>query len=156
MADSLKLSFHSFIHSFVQVISVAFLQVRYYSEALPTQHKYCVAVSLGSATGHCELRTFPNTSHVTARAGFKPTTLRSKGFESSLLVSHHVPQFPCSHRNALCYTLSLMCLPVSCIHSVLLGLLMSVLYCFVCYPADRSWNSSRYCSAHTLHLFILD
>ena len=29
---------HSFIHSFIQTISIAPLQAHYYSEALPTQH----------------------------------------------------------------------------------------------------------------------
>jgi len=32
-------------HSFIQAISIALLQVLYYSEALPTQHGYCVVVS---------------------------------------------------------------------------------------------------------------
>src|SRR6218665_5645 len=44
----------SFIHSFIQVISIATLQVHYYSEALLTQHRYCVGVSHQSATGICE------------------------------------------------------------------------------------------------------
>src|SRR6218665_670439 len=43
-------------HSFIQVISIAPLQVRYYSEAPPTKHGYCVGVSRRSATGNCELR----------------------------------------------------------------------------------------------------
>src|SRR6218665_1267625 len=47
------------IHSFIQTISIAHLQVHYYSEALPTQHRYCAGVSRRSATGNCELRTFP-------------------------------------------------------------------------------------------------
>jgi len=36
---------HSFIHSFIQAISIAPLQVHYYSETLPTQHEYCAGVS---------------------------------------------------------------------------------------------------------------
>jgi len=40
--------------SFVQAISIAPLQVPYYSEVLPTQHGYCVGVSRLSATGNCE------------------------------------------------------------------------------------------------------
>ena len=47
----------SFIHSFIQAFSIAPLQVRYYSEALSTQHGYCSGVSRRSATGNCELRT---------------------------------------------------------------------------------------------------
>src|SRR6218665_3094790 len=50
---------YSFIRSFIQVISTAPLQVRYYSEALPTQHGYCAGVSRRSATGNCEWRTCP-------------------------------------------------------------------------------------------------
>jgi len=34
-----------YIHSFIPAISIASLQVRYYSEAFPTQHGYCVGVS---------------------------------------------------------------------------------------------------------------
>jgi len=37
--------------SFIQSISIAPLQVHYYTEALPTQHGYCVGVSRWSATG---------------------------------------------------------------------------------------------------------
>src|SRR6218665_2939634 len=44
----------SFIHSFIQAISIAPLQVHYYSEALPKQQGYCVRVSRPSATGNCE------------------------------------------------------------------------------------------------------
>ena len=44
---------------FVQAISIAPLQVLYYSEALPTQHGYCVRVSRQSVTGNYELRTCP-------------------------------------------------------------------------------------------------
>jgi len=45
----------AFIHS----ISIAPLQVHYYSEALLTQHGYCVRVSRRSTTGNCEWRTSP-------------------------------------------------------------------------------------------------
>jgi len=44
---------------FIQAISLAPLQVHYFSEALPTQHGYCVGVSRRSATGNCEWRTCP-------------------------------------------------------------------------------------------------
>jgi len=40
-------------------ISIAPLQVLYYSEALQTQNGYCVGVSRRSATGNCEWRTCP-------------------------------------------------------------------------------------------------
>ena len=44
----------AFIHSLIQAISIAPFEVHYYSEALPTQHGYCVGVSRRSATGNCE------------------------------------------------------------------------------------------------------
>ena len=48
-----------FIHSFIRAISIAPLKVHYYSEALPTQHGYCVGVLRQSATGSCKWRTCP-------------------------------------------------------------------------------------------------
>jgi len=45
--------------SFIQAISIASLQVHYYSEALPTQHGYCAGVSRWSATGNWEWKTCP-------------------------------------------------------------------------------------------------
>ena len=75
---------YSFIDSFIQAISIASFQLRYYSEALPTQHGYCVRVSRRSATGNYELRTCPPK----ARMGFEPTTLRSKGFDSTNAPPH--------------------------------------------------------------------
>jgi len=55
--DEFKVKIHSFIHSFIQTISIAPLQVHFYSEALLTQHGYCAGVSRRSASGNCELRT---------------------------------------------------------------------------------------------------
>jgi len=45
------INIHSFIYSFYLYMP---LQVPYYSEALLTQHGYCVGVSHRSATGNCE------------------------------------------------------------------------------------------------------
>jgi len=47
------------LYSFIHTISIAPLQVHYYSEALPTQHGYCAGVSRRSATGNCDIRTCP-------------------------------------------------------------------------------------------------
>src|SRR6218665_698078 len=47
------------IHSFIQTISIAPLQVHFCSEALPTQQGYSAGVSRGSDTGNCQLRTCP-------------------------------------------------------------------------------------------------
>src|SRR6218665_1414517 len=66
---------HSFIHSF-RTISIAPLEVHYYSEALPTQHEYCSGVSHRSATSNYKLRTCPMSLYVTARAGFETMTLQ--------------------------------------------------------------------------------
>src|SRR6218665_469484 len=56
---NIEIQCQSFIHSFIQTIPIASLQVHFYSEALPTQHGYCAIVSCRSATGNCELRTCP-------------------------------------------------------------------------------------------------
>ena len=42
------------IHSLIQAISIAPLQVHYYTEALLTQHRCCVGVLRQSAMGNCE------------------------------------------------------------------------------------------------------
>src|SRR6218665_717220 len=61
--NNLQSSVCTFIHSLIQVIFIAPLQVRYYSEVLPTQHGYCAGVSRRSATGNCKLRTCPRSLH---------------------------------------------------------------------------------------------
>src|SRR6218665_2031321 len=83
--------FHSFIH-----ISLAPLQVLYYSEALPTTARiYCIGVSRRSAqaTAGTGLAQGP---YVTARAGVEPTTLRLRVIASANAppcpsMSQHVP-----------------------------------------------------------------
>jgi len=70
--------------SFIQAISVAPLQVLYYSEVLPTQHGYCAEISRQSDTGNCEWRTCPRSRpYVMARAGVKPMSLRMKDIDST-------------------------------------------------------------------------
>src|SRR6218665_1184098 len=56
------------------------LQVRCYSEALPTQHGYCVGVSRRQATASEEIAQGP---YVAASARFEHTTLRTIGDEST-------------------------------------------------------------------------
>jgi len=68
---------------FIQTFSIVPLQVHCYSETLPTKHGYCVGVSRRSATGNCEWRTCPRSLRAGYRAGFEPTTLRTKGVEST-------------------------------------------------------------------------
>ena len=70
------------LNSFVQAISIAPLQVHYYSEVLPTQHGYCVGVSAKAphATASEGLAQGP---YVAARAGLELVTLRTKGDEST-------------------------------------------------------------------------
>src|SRR6218665_1608049 len=65
------------IHSFIQAISIAPVQV-HYSEALPTQHGHCALCrnftpSEGLARG----------PYVAARAGVEPMTLRTRGVDST-------------------------------------------------------------------------
>src|SRR6218665_3874088 len=78
------LVFHSFIHSFIQTISIAPLQVHFYSEALRTQHGYCARVSRRCATVNCELRTCPKVPTSPCRAGVKPKTLWLKAIDSTI------------------------------------------------------------------------
>ena len=72
-------SIHSFIHS---AISIAPLQVLYYSEALPTQHGYCIGVSRRSAQATVG-KGLAQGPYMAARAGVKPTTLRLKAVDST-------------------------------------------------------------------------
>jgi len=71
-----------FIHSFIPDISIAPLQVHYYSEALPTtalySYWYCVELTRRSATGNHEWMTWFGSP---SAAQFR------KHFETSLLVS---------------------------------------------------------------------
>jgi len=70
------------LHSFIQAISIMPIQVHYHSEALLTQHGYCVRVSRRSATSNCRWRTCSKYL-CGGRAGFEPTTLLTKGIEST-------------------------------------------------------------------------
>jgi len=53
------------LHSFIHSISIAHLQVHYYSEALLTQQGYCVRVSRRSTTGNCKWRTWSDENNIT-------------------------------------------------------------------------------------------
>ena len=62
--DSEACNLNYIIHSFVRsTISIAPLQVHYYSEVLLTQHGYCAGILRQSATGNCEWRTCPRSLH---------------------------------------------------------------------------------------------
>jgi len=72
------IAYRLFLHLRIQAISIASLQVHYYSEALSTQHRYCVGVSHRSATGNCEWYTCTcqrsyNVMHLVVRTGFEFT-----------------------------------------------------------------------------------
>ena len=56
--------FQNSIHSFIQTISIAPLEVHYKSEAFLTQHGYCAVVSCRSVTNKCELRICPRSLRV--------------------------------------------------------------------------------------------
>ena len=49
---AMRIGMQQIIHS--GYISIAPLQVHYYSEALPTEHGYCVGVSRRRVTDNCE------------------------------------------------------------------------------------------------------
>ena len=86
---ALSNSSHSFIHSFILVISITPLQVLYYSEALPTTARilYRSFTPSAQATAGKGLAQGP---YVTARAGVEPTTLRLKVIASTNAPSRHL------------------------------------------------------------------
>src|SRR6218665_145719 len=63
-------------YSFIQAIFIAPFTST--TEALLTQHGYCVGISRQSAKGNCERRTCPRS----LRGGVEPITLRTKGVDS--------------------------------------------------------------------------
>src|SRR6218665_1459416 len=79
---------NSFLPSFIPAISIAPLQVHYYSEALRLQHGYCIRVSRRSAQATAGKGRAQGT-YVAARAGVEPTTIRLKVIVSTK--AHHVP-----------------------------------------------------------------
>jgi|SRR6218665_367020 len=76
------IEFLQMVHSFIQAISTAPLQVHYYSEALPTQHGYCVGfhAEVPEAIASEGLALGP---YVAARARVEPMTLRTIGISST-------------------------------------------------------------------------
>src|SRR6218665_4019595 len=65
-----------FIHSFIPAISIAPLQVLYYTQRRSRlQHGYCIGVSRRSAQANAG-KGLAQGPYVTARAGVEPTTLR--------------------------------------------------------------------------------
>src|SRR6218665_809516 len=83
------------LHSFIPGISIAPLQVLYYSEALPTTaHGYCIGVSRRSAQATVGKR-LAQGPYVTARAGVEPTTLRLKVVDSTKAPSRPTILFNC-------------------------------------------------------------
>jgi len=71
---------HDF-HSLIQAISIAPLQVHYYSETLSTQHGYCFEVH-AKAPQAIASEVLAQGTYVAARAGYEPMTLWTKGDES--------------------------------------------------------------------------
>src|SRR6218665_3916362 len=69
---------HSFIHSFIRAISIAPLQVLYYSEALPTTARILYRSFTPMRKGNCISKGLAHGSYVRARAGVEPTTPRLK------------------------------------------------------------------------------
>src|SRR6218665_2930810 len=69
-----------FIHS---AISIAPLQVLYYSEALPTTARILYRSFTPKRTGNCAGKGLAQGRYVAARAGVEPTTLRLKVIAST-------------------------------------------------------------------------
>ena len=80
-----------YLFIFIHAISIAPLQVHYYSEALPTQHGYCFGISRRSATGNLRLKDLPNVPTWRLERESNP----SKGVDSANAPHtphvHHVP-----------------------------------------------------------------
>src|SRR6218665_4076537 len=70
---------HTNKHSFIPAISIAPLQVLYYSEALPTTARILYRSFTQQATAGKGLAQGP---YMAARAGVEPTTLRLKAIDS--------------------------------------------------------------------------
>ena len=88
------IGFQILIHSFTQANSKTPLQVHNTTQRR-SRHStdtvwLCVGVSSRSATGNYKWRTCPRFLYVASRAGFEPTTLRTKA--TNLPMSHHAPQ----------------------------------------------------------------
>src|SRR6218665_1870470 len=70
--------YYSFIHSFILAISIAPLQVLYYSEALPTTARILYRSFTRKRTGNCIGKGLAQGPYVAVRAGVEPTPLRLK------------------------------------------------------------------------------
>ena len=74
----------SFIHSFILAISIAPLQVLYYSEALPTTAQIVYRSFTPKRTGNSTVgKGLDQGPYVAARAGVEPTTFRLKVIAST-------------------------------------------------------------------------
>src|SRR6218665_1744928 len=74
----------STLHSFIPAISIASLQVLYYSEALPTTARILYGSSRRSAQATaCKGLAQGPYMYMAARAGVEPTTLRLKAIDST-------------------------------------------------------------------------
>jgi len=71
------------VDSFIHSVSIAPLQVHYYSEALLTQHGYTVSEFHAEAPQATVSQGLAHDLYMAARAGFEPTTLWIKGDEST-------------------------------------------------------------------------
>ena len=83
------------IHSFIQTIFRALLQIHYYSQVLPTQHGYCVRVSRQSATGNCEWKICRRSPMWRLERDSNPPPFKQKAM--NLPMSHHAPQSVVPH-----------------------------------------------------------
>src|SRR6218665_578622 len=79
-----------FLDSFIPAISIAPLQVLYYSEALPTTARNCIGGSRRSAQATAG-KGLAQGPYMAARAGVEPTTLRLR-----VITSTNAPPCPSS------------------------------------------------------------
>src|SRR6218665_279465 len=73
----------TFIPSFIQGISLAPLQVHYYSEALSTAARILSRSFNPKLHRQLRVKGLADGPYVTVRAGFEPANLRTKGDEST-------------------------------------------------------------------------
>src|SRR6218665_3957199 len=83
------------IHSFIQTISIVPLQVHCYSEALLTQHGYCVGVSTPKCHRQLRIKDLPKVPTWRLERDSNPQPFGRKA--SNLPTRHHVPNMLTRH-----------------------------------------------------------
>ena len=79
----------SFVHSFIETISIAPLQVHYYSEALQTQYGYCVGSLTPKHHRKLRVKDLPKVPTWRLERDSNPRPFRQNA--TNLPMSHHAP-----------------------------------------------------------------